>query len=250
VSKPGFLYGYHPVLEALRSRPDEVQRLYVASGARQNRLRDVFSLAERQGIAVVELAGHAMDDLVGRVAHQGVAAEVKAFAYVELEAMLTLASERGEAPLLVALDQIQDPGNLGAIIRSAFALGAHGLFFPTSRAAEVTPTVVKASAGASNHLLIGRVVNLSRAINELKDAGVWSVGAVMGEGEPIERVDWTMPTLLVVGSEGHGLRRLVGETCDRLAHIPMPGGLGSLNASVAAAICLYEANRQRRGSSS
>ncbi len=244
--KPRYIYGRHPVGEALRARPRDVLRLFVSESHRGERLQDVLRDAERHGIPVVRVARRGLEDLVGDVPHQGVVAAVVAFAYVDLDDLVARAKESGEPPLLVALDQVQDPHNLGSLVRSAYALGAHGMFFPKDNTAEVTPTVVKASAGATAHLPLAKVTNLRRALDEVKEAGMWVVGAAAEEGKPAYEVDFTGPTVIVVGSEGWGLRRLVAEGCDLLAHIPMHGHLGSLNASVAGGILLYEASRQRR----
>ncbi len=246
MSATRYIYGRHPVSEALRARPRDVQRIMVAQ-ARGDRLTDVVRTAERHGIPVATVTRGALEDLVGDVPHQGIVAAIVAFGYVEPDDLLGVARERDEAPLLVALDQVQDPHNLGSIVRSAFALGAHGVVIPKDNSCEVTPTVVKTSAGATAHLGLARVTNLRRALEQLKESGLWVVGAAAGEGQPLAKTDLTGPTVLVVGSEGWGLRRLVAETCDVLVHIPMAGSLGSLNASVAAGIFLYEAARQRAG---
>ncbi len=242
-----YIYGRHPVNELLRGRPREVQKLYLATAGHATDLADLARLAERHRIPVVVVPKHALDDLVGQVSHQGAAAEVRPFAYAEIEDLLAAASARGEAPLLVALDQIQDPQNLGALVRSTLALGGHGVLFPKDRSAEVTPAVVKASAGATSHLPIVRVTNLRRTLEELKAAGVWVMGAVTEGGESLAHVDLKQPCVIVIGSEGHGLRRLTTETCDVLVRIPMGGSFASLNAAAAGAIILYEAARQRRG---
>ena len=239
-----YIYGRHPVSEALRARPREVQRLLVAAG-RGDRLGDVLRMAERHGIPVANVTRGALEELVGDVPHQGIVAAVVAFAYADEDDMVKRAMERDEVPLIVALDQVQDPHNLGSLVRSAFALGAHGLIVPKDNSCEVTPTVVKSSAGATAHLPIARVTNLRRALEGLKSTGLWVVGAAAGEGQEPWEVDFTAPTVLVIGSEGWGLRRLVGETCDVLVRIPMQGELGSLNASVAGGVLLYEACRQR-----
>jgi len=240
------IYGRHPVSEALRSPSNEIIRVYVASAGRSTRLSDVVRLAEKRGIPVVQVPQRQLVDLVGDVPHQGVVAAVDAYKYSDIDTMLRNASRMDQAPLVLALDQVQDPHNLGAIVRSGLALGAHGVLIPKDRACEVTPTVVKSSAGATAHMPIAQVTNLKRAMDELRDAGLWICGTVADGGEALESADLAEPTVLVVGSEGKGLRRTVADSCDRLLHIPMAGSLGSLNASVAAAIVLYEAGRQRR----
>lgn len=237
------IYGRHPINEILRSRPRDVMRLYVSGDG--SRLAVLLRTAEHHGIQIVQVPKHKLTDLVGDVPHQGVVALVAPFGYVDVSVMLDLAGHRDEAPLILALDQIQDPQNLGSLCRSAHALGAHGLLFPKDRACEVTPAVVKASAGATAYLNIERVTNMRRALDELKAAGLWIIGAVTEGGMQPWQVDLIQPTVLVVGSEAKGIRPLVARTCDQLLEIPMPGQFGSLNASVAGAICLYEAVRQR-----
>jgi 23S rRNA (guanosine2251-2'-O)-methyltransferase len=247
--KPRYIYGRHPVSELLRKNPREVLRLYLADAGRSTRLSDLVQIAQRHRIQVVSVNRRTLEDLVGgETPHQGIVAAVQPFEYADVEQMLEAARVADQAPLIVALDQIQDPHNLGAIVRSAYALGAHGVLTLKDRAAEVTPAVVKASAGATAHLPVAQVTNLRRALDELKEAGLWIVGAVAKAEQSIGEVDFLQPTVLVIGSEGSGLRRLTQEVCDIQAEIPMAGQLGSLNASVAASICLYEAMRQRRAS--
>jgi len=188
----------------------------------------------------------ALEELVGDVPHQGVVAAVAAFAFVDLDDVLPDVHAAGRVPLLLGLDQIQDPHNLGSLVRSAYALGADAVFMPKDHSCDVTPTVVKTSAGATAHLPIARVTNMRRALEELKAAGLWVFGAAASDDGPsICEVDLTQPAVIVIGSEGAGLRRLVSESCDTLVRIPMAGTLDSLNASVAGAILLYEAARQR-----
>lgn len=245
-AKGRYIYGTHPVTEALRAEPQSVERLYVASTSRHGRLRDVVELAEKHRVAIVDLARHKLDELVGHGHHQGIVAAVARFEYSELEDLVALATKRHEPALVVALDQVQDPHNLGAIARSTYALGGHGLVMPQDRACEVTPTALKTAAGALSHLGVARVVNLRRAIEELKEQGLWAVGAAAEGDVTLWDLELTLPTVIVVGSEGYGLRRTVAQSCDRLVRIPMNGELGSLNASVAASLFLYEATRQRR----
>lgn len=261
------IYGRHPVEELLRHRPDSVRCLMVARGGNAQRLDPVMRLASRAGVRVTDASRRALEDLVGPVAHQGLVAVVSAFAYVPLLDLLPSArmsmqtasrtngpsaqdgvakADLATAPLIVALDGVTDPHNLGALVRSAYALGAHGLFFAKDRACEVNATAVKASAGATAHLPIARVTNLTRALEQLKEQGLWIVGTTPDAPQPLQSLDLRGPTVLVIGSEGSGMRPLVAKTCDHLVHIPMAGDLGSLNASVAGAICLYEAARQRR----
>jgi 23S rRNA (guanosine2251-2'-O)-methyltransferase len=186
-----------------------------------------------------------LDKLVGSVPHQGIVAEIAPFDFVGLPEMLDYAKAAGRPPLLVALDQIQDPHNLGSLVRSSLALGAHGIIMPKDRSCGVTPSVVKSSAGAAASLPLARVTNLRRTLEDAKDAGLWIVGAcATGEGVIWEH-DFTQGTVLVIGSEGRGLRRTVQAACDYLVRIPLGAEMASLNASVAGAICLYEAASQR-----
>lgn len=236
------VYGLHPVQELLAAQPQQVRRLLVVR-TQEPRLDKVLEQARVAGVRVEDVSRKALQDLAGQAAiHQGIVAQVQPFAYADFAA---LRAPEGQASLLVALDQVQDPHNLGAIIRSAYALGAHGLFFPKDRACEVTPTVVKSAAGASAHLPIARVTNLRRALDQLKQDGLWVVGTAPEGRQALHTVDLRQPIVLVVGSEGSGMRKTVAEACDFLVQIPMAGKLGSLNASVAGAIGLYEAARQR-----
>lgn len=245
-----YVYGRHPVEEILRRSPQDIEKLFVLSAQSSTLLSDIVRGAEEEGVPVVTLAKKMIQELVGEVNHQGLVAKVKPFRYVEMEEILERAKYREETPLVVVLDQIQDPHNLGAIIRSAYALGAHGVVIPKDRACEVTPTAVKSSAGATAHTPVAQVINLRRALDELREAGLWIVGTHLDGDRTVDQVDFTAPTALVIGSEGKGLRRLTAESCDVLAAIPMATAqgvaVGSLNASVAAGVCLYEALRQRQ----
>jgi 23S rRNA (guanosine2251-2'-O)-methyltransferase len=236
------VYGVNPVLELLRSG-GKVERVFVAEGAGRE---EIERAAREAGVRVERAPRRRVEELAGApgAAHQGVVAEVPPFEYAELEDVLDRA---GAQPLLVACDGIQDPHNLGAIIRSAHALGAHGVVIPQDRAVQVTPVVEKASAGAAAWCPVARVTNLARALDTLRARGVWTAGLAAEGAEDLPRADLTGPLALVVGAEGTGLRRLVRERCDRLLRIPMAGRVGSLNASVAAAVALYEVARQRRG---
>lgn len=240
------VYGVNPVVELLQAQPGSIDRVWIAEGAKVHDLDRIRSLAQDAGVRVER----ANRDRVARMAeggvHQGVVAEVREPTYADPADLLEVAAARSEQPLLMALDQVQDPVHLGAILRSAHALGGHGLIVPKDRAVGLTPAAIKASAGASAHLQVARATNLARTLDELKEAGVWVIGADMS-GEPCDRVDLAMPICLVIGAEGKGLRPLTRERCDRLVSIPMPGrGANSLSASAAGSILLYEAARQRR----
>jgi 23S rRNA (guanosine2251-2'-O)-methyltransferase len=233
------IYGVHPVIEALKA--GTVRRLRVA-GRAGDRLREVTELAAAAGIRVERVPPDAIDRLAHGAAHQGVVADVETERAVGLRELV-----EGPTPLIVVLDGIEDPHNLGAILRTADAAGVSGVVVQTRRSALHAGTVAKTSAGALSHVRVAEVVNIARAIQELKDLGVWSVGLAGEAGQPYDQVDLTGPTALVVGAEGPGLRRLVRESCDFLVSIPMEGHVGSLNVSVAAGIALFEALRQRRG---
>ncbi|MFN8483036.1 MAG: 23S rRNA (guanosine(2251)-2'-O)-methyltransferase RlmB [Anaerolineae bacterium] len=238
------VYGRHPVLEALRA-DEGVQRLLIAKGTQTGGpLGEILSLAQVRGIRVAWVDRRELDRL-GAV-HQGVAAELAPFEYADLDDILAAAAARGEPPLLLVLDAIQDVHNLGSLLRTADAVGAHGAILPAHRAAGVTPAVRKASAGAVAHLPIAQVTNLRSALEGLKRQGVWVVGLDMAGQTAFDAYDWRGPVALVIGSEGKGLGRLVAETCDVLVQLPMRGHVDSLNAAVAGSIVLYHAWRSRR----
>jgi 23S rRNA (guanosine2251-2'-O)-methyltransferase len=233
------------VTEALRSGRT-VRRVYF--GARpgpESPLAEIERLAHRWRVPMQVLDRRALDRIADTDRHQNVAAEVLEYAYAEVDDLLRLAQERGEPPLLLALDQLQDPQNLGSLLRTAEAVGAHGVILPRHRAVGVMPAVEKASAGAIEHLKVAEVPNLNRLTDELKRQGVWVVG-LDAEGETeLGGFDATMPLCLVVGSEGHGISRLLREKCDFLVRLPMRGQVGSLNAAVAGSIVLYDVFRRR-----
>lgn len=235
--------GRHPVLEAIRAgRP--VRKLLVASGAR-GAVEDILRAAQARRIPVSFVSRHELDAMTRGRVNQGVVALAEPRSYQSLDDMLAAAARLGQVPLVVLLDGVEDPGNLGSIIRTAAAAGAHGVVIPTRRSAALTPAAVKAAAGAADHLAVAREVNLARALDELKEKGLWTVGAEAAAAQVYTEVDLTGPTAIVVGGEHQGLRRLVRAKCDFLVRIPMAGPLNSLNASVAAAILLFEAVRQR-----
>lgn len=232
------VFGINPVLEALKG--GRVRELRVSRRA-DERLGRLLGTARQQGIPVHQVSPDELDRLSRRGVHQGVVAEVDARESASLADLLA----GPEAPLVVVLDGVEDPHNLGAIARSVDAAGAGGLVVQERRSAAIDGVAVKASAGALNHVPVAEVVNIARAIEELKDSNVWVVG-LAGEGDvPYTEVDFTLPTAIVLGAEGPGLRRLVRERCDRLVRIPLHGQVDSLNVSVAAGIVLFEARRQR-----
>jgi 23S rRNA (guanosine2251-2'-O)-methyltransferase len=234
------IYGINPVLEALRGGRVVSVTASVRAGAR---IREIVRLAERAGTPFRLVEPEVLDRRTGGAVHQGVLAEVEAVRDYSVADLI-----RGAAgvPLLVVLDGIEDPHNLGAILRTAEAAGVDGLIRQTRHSAPLSPVVAKASAGAVAHVRIAPIVNVARAIEELKEAGVWTVGLSGDAERPYTEIDFTLPTALVLGAEGTGLRRLVRERCDWLAAIPMSGKVGSLNVSVAAGVALFEAARQRR----
>jgi len=240
------IYGRNPVKELL-SQPDSgIEEIIILKDGRKEGSSEIFDLAKERGVRVTLLPKDAITRISGTTSHQGVAARIADFEYSSLENILALAESRGERLLVVLLDHIEDPQNLGAIIRTVNVLGAHGVVIPKDRAASVTPAVVKASAGAVNHVLIARVVNLSATIGVLKKKNVWIVGAdplapAPVYGEDLGKVDIG----LVIGSEGSGLGQKVKEQCDFLVSIPQAGKVASLNASVSAGILIYEIMRQR-----
>ena len=236
--------GRNAVTEALRAGRN-IDKIYIAKGEEDKALGHIASKAREMGIVVVEADRRKLDAMSITHAHQGVIALAAMREYVSVESMLEAAAAKGEQPLLVVCDEISDPHNLGAIIRTAECAGAHGVIIPKRRSVGLTATVAKASAGAVEYMKVARVANINNAIHELKERGVWVFGAA-GEGsQPMYRADLTGPAAIVIGNEGDGISQLVRKNCDMLIHIPMSGKISSLNASAAASILLYEAVRQR-----
>lgn len=234
------IYGINPVLEALRAR--RVTALRVSPRA-DERLLALVRLAEAQGIPIRRANGHELDRFAKGGVHQGVVADLQEEASVSVEDLVAGASG---APLIVVLDQIEDPHNVGAILRTADAAGCDGVVRQSRHAARLDGAAAKASAGAVAHVRIAEVVNIARALDDLKQVGVWTVGLAGDAQKSYDELDLTLPTAVVLGAEATGLRRLVRERCDWLAAIPMAGHVGSLNVSVAAGVVLFEARRQRR----
>jgi 23S rRNA (guanosine2251-2'-O)-methyltransferase len=239
------VFGVRPVEELCRARPREVSVVYLAEGTRSPETERVVQIAKERGVSVELRPRQLIAELASGGVHQGLVAITGCFRYATIDELLEAARRAEEPPLLVLLDGITDPHNLGAIVRSAEVLGAHGVVIPARNSASVTPGAVKASAGATERVPIAEVGNLLKAIDALREAGVWVLGAGAGEGERLAKVDLTGPTALVVGAEGRGMREAVARRCDGLFHIPQRGVVSSLNASVAAALALYEAARQR-----
>jgi 23S rRNA (guanosine2251-2'-O)-methyltransferase len=247
-SGPEWVVGRNAVLEAMTAEIP-IRAAYVAEGAeRDDRLRDIFKLAGGRGAALLEVTRAELDRLTGGAMHQGVAAQLPAFDYAHPDDLLAAALESDREPLIVALDSITDPRNLGAIVRSAAAFGAHGVLIPERRSAGMTAAAWKTSAGAAARIPISRATNLNRSLRAYADAGLSLIGLDGRADTSISDVpDLSGPVALVVGSEGAGLSRLVREACDVLASIPMSSNVESLNAGVAAGIALYEISRQRVG---
>jgi 23S rRNA (guanosine2251-2'-O)-methyltransferase len=239
------LEGRNPVREAVRSGR-AIEKIMVVGEDRRGPLTDIVALARERGILIQEVERAALDRRSVTGAHQGIIALVGAKSYVDLEDILQVAQDSGEPPLLLLCDGLQDPHNLGALLRTADAVGAHGVVIPSRRSVGLTATVAKTSAGAVEYVPVARVGNLSQAISRLQEAGIWVVGAHMSGGQLLWQADLSGPLAVVVGAEGEGLSRLVAERCDFLVHLPMQGRVNSLNASVAGALVLYEVRRQRQ----
>jgi len=244
------ILGRNPVIEALKAGRN-VTRILLADRSRGGPAEMIAGLAARKGIRVDEVDRSVLDRLAREagyagVKHQGVIAYVAPVPYADLDEILRRARDAGDPPLVVALDGVEDPRNLGAIIRTAEAASAHGVIIPRHRSAGLNAVVARASAGAVEHIPVARVTNLSRTLNDLKSSGMWVVG-LDPEGSCLWDADLTGPMVVVVGGEGKGMGRLIRECCDFLVGIPMLGRVSSLNASVAAALVIYEAVRQRSG---
>jgi 23S rRNA (guanosine2251-2'-O)-methyltransferase len=235
------IWGINPVVEALHAK--RVKRIRVGARA-DKRVDEALALARAQHVPIERVDPPALDRAARGGVHQGIVAELEALRDYGIDELVAAASP--QPPLLVVLDGVEDPHNLGAILRSVDAAGAHGVVRQARHAAAIEGVAAKASAGAVSYVKIATVVNIARALEELKEAGVWTVGLAGEAAEAYDLVDYTLPTALVVGAEGEGLRRLTRERCDRLVHIPMLGSVSSLNVSVATGVALFEASRQRR----
>ena len=236
--------GRNAVIEALRAGR-AIDKIYIAKGEVDQTLGHIASKARAQGVVVVETDRRKLDAMSQTHAHQGVVALCAVKEYCTVQDILSIAAERGETPFVIVCDEISDPHNLGAIIRSAECVGAHGVVIPKRRSAGLTAVVGKAAAGAVEHMAIARVPNLAAALDELKKAGLWVYGAAAEGDCPLWKTELTGPIALVIGSEGDGMSRLVRERCDFLLSIPLMGKISSLNASAAAAVLMYEVLRQR-----
>jgi 23S rRNA (guanosine2251-2'-O)-methyltransferase len=240
----GIIEGRNAVMEALRAGT-AIDKIYLQKGETDKTLGHIASKARAAGTVVVEADRRKLDAMSRTHAHQGVIALSAVREYATVEDILRAAEAKGEAPLLVVCDELSDPHNLGAVIRTAECAGAHGVIIPKRRSAGLTAVVAKTSAGAVAHVPVARVPNLSALLKELKDRGIWVFGTAADGATSLYDADLKGPAAIVIGSEGGGMGRLVAESCDFLVSIPMRGKLNSLNASAAAAILLYEAVRQR-----
>lgn len=244
------VYGLIPVIEALRAGKRQIEQITIAEGTKDARLKELLDLARQNGVPIHRLPRFELDRSVGGAKHQGVVARTAAAHYHDADDLLDRLGDRvkrGEAPLILGLDGLEDPRNMGAILRTAECAGVDGVFVPERRAVGLTETVAKAAAGALEYIPVARVTNLVRLIEELKERNIWVVGTAADAKASYIEWDWKLPSAIFLGSEGSGLHRLVRERCDSLVRIPVLGHLESLNVSVAAGILLYEALR-RRGS--
>ena len=239
------LEGRNALTEALRSGRT-IDKVFIASGDTDKALQHLAAQAKEAGAVVVPVDRRKLDAMSQTRSHQGVIALAAAREYFSIDDLLQEAADRGEAPLLVICDELSDPHNLGAILRSAECAGAHGVIIPKRRSVGLTAAVAKASAGAVEYMKVAKVSNINNAIAELKEKGVWIFGTAAEGSVPMYQADLTGPTAIVIGNEGEGMSQLVRKNCDMLVHIPMKGSISSLNASAAASILLYEAVRQRR----
>src|SRR5689334_17278376 len=242
------IYGPNAVLEALRAGRRQIETITILESARPDRLKSLIELARQKGVPVHRVPRLDLDRSLGEVRHQGVVARVAAARYADADALLdTLEAKIGteDPPLVLGLDAIEDPRNMGSILRTAECAGVHGVFIAERRAVGLTGVVAKVAAGALEYVPVARVTNLVRLIEQLKARNIWVVGAAGEAKQSYTDWDWTLPAAVFLGSEGHGLHRLVREHCDTLVRIPVAGRLESLNVSVAAGVLLYEARRQR-----
>jgi 23S rRNA (guanosine2251-2'-O)-methyltransferase len=242
------VYGVNAVLEALRAGKRQVEAVVILQSARPDRLKSVLELAREKGVPVQRVPRLDLDRTLGEARHQGVMARIAAAHYADADDLLdTLAAKvgTGDPPLVLGLDGIEDPRNMGSILRTAECTGVHGIFIAERRAVGLTGVVAKVAAGALEYVPVARVTNLVRLIEQLKERNIWVVGSAADAKQSYTDWDWTVPAAVFLGSEGHGLHRLVREHCDTLVRIPVVGKLDSLNVSVAAGVLLYEARRQR-----
>lgn len=240
----GYVEGRNPVIEAIKSNR-EIDKILIAKGSEQGSIQKIIGMAKEKRIVIQYVEKAKLDAMSETKSHQGVIALVTPYSYKTVDDIIRTAEDKNEDPFIIILDEIEDPHNLGAIIRTAECAGAHGVIIPKRRAVGLTPVVIKSSAGAVEYMNIAKVSNIASTIEELKERGVWIYGADMDGEQDYFNKDLSGPIAIVVGSEGKGIGRLVKEKCDFLVKIPMNGKISSLNASVAASVMMYEVLRQR-----
>lgn len=238
------LGGKNPIVEALRSGR-ELNKIWIAEGLNKKSIGEILSLAREAKVIVQSVPKQKLDGMLD-VNHQGIIASVAAYSYAELDDLFKIAAEREEDPLFLILDELEDPHNLGSILRTADAAGVHGVIIPRRRSVGLTAVVAKASTGAIEHIPVVRVNNLSQTVEELKKRNVWIAGTDARGSADYRTMDATLPLAIIIGSEGKGMSRLLKEKCDFLYHLPMKGRVTSLNASVAASLLMYEVLRKRQ----
>jgi len=239
-----YIGGKHSVLEALRAGRT-INKIWIADNAQKPFAGPIVAEAKNHGIVVQFIDKRKLDQMAEGVAHQGVVAQVAAYEYVEIEDILAAARRKNEDPFILILDEIEDPHNLGSILRTADCTGVHGVIIPKRRSVGLTATVSKTSAGAVEYVPVARVTNIAQTIEELKEAGVWVAGTDVSAAQDVYKASFKLPIALVIGNEGKGVGRLIKEKCDFLVKLPMSGHVNSLNASVAAGVLMYEVVRQR-----
>ena len=237
--------GRNPVIEAIKSER-EIDKIMISNSAKEGSIKKIIGMAKEKNIVLQYVDKNKLDEISTSHAHQGVIAQVREYKYYELDELIKSAKEKSESPFFIILDEITDPHNLGTIIRTADAVGAHGVIIPKRRSVHITPIVAKASAGAIEYMPVCKVTNIVNTIKRLKEEGLWIAAADM-DGQPFYEQNLTGPIGLVIGSEGFGISRLVKQNCDFTVKMPMIGNVTSLNASVAGGILLYEIFRQRTG---
>jgi 23S rRNA (guanosine2251-2'-O)-methyltransferase len=238
-----YIMGKNPIIEALKAERD-IHKILIAEGSLRGQMLEITQMAKEAHVIVQFVPKKKLDGMI-EGNHQGVIAQVAAYQYAELDDLFALAAKKNEDPFFLLLDEIEDPHNLGSIMRTADAAGAHGIIIPKRRAVGLTATVAKLSTGAIEHIPVVRVTNMSRTIDELKEKGVWIAGTDAKGKEDYRQFDGSLPLGLVIGSEGKGMGRLIRDKCDFLIRLPMAGHVTSLNASVAAALLMYEVYRKR-----
>jgi 23S rRNA (guanosine2251-2'-O)-methyltransferase len=237
--------GKHSVLEAIKAGRT-INKIWIADSVQKQNSAPIVAEAKSSGIIVQYVDKRKIDQMLEGINHQGIVAQVASYDYVEVEDLLAIATEKSQVPFILILDEIEDPHNLGSIIRTADCTGVHGIIIPKRRSAGLTATVSKISAGAVEYVPVARVTNIAQTIEQLKEKGIWVAGTDVSAKQDVYQTDFKMPIALVIGNESTGIGRLIKEKCDFLVKLPMEGHINSLNASVAAGVMMYEINRQRR----